>query len=265
MKVHAVSYSFSGTQGKIKRESDIPYLYTLDLAKMESKEKAHKIKAVTGFLALSAVLVTLFNLKGPKRFPLDIVEIADKTKGLNKLTHSSKTAEELKSKILYPLQCLRKGDKNIIHSKRFKSGVIITDKDSSNLSEVVNAFVEHAKELGIRTINVSHTTKRTNSEGKVFERNLKRSELLKNVYAALKRAQELYARDGQYTIINIGDIAKMTNLKVIKSQKSNFEAILENIDSKKFSGIVWAGWTTKTKNVPLFLNNLPILITKLVD
>ena len=57
----------------------------------------------------------------------------------------------------------------------------------------------------------------------------------------------------------------MTNLKVIKSQKSNFEAILENIDSKKFSGIVWAGWTTKTKNVPLFLNNLPILITKLVD
>ena len=98
MKVHAVSYSFSGTQGKIKRESDIPYLYTLDLAKMESKEKAHKIKAVTGFLALSAVLVTLFNLKGPKRFPLDIVEIADKTKGLNKLTHSSKTAEELKSK-----------------------------------------------------------------------------------------------------------------------------------------------------------------------
>ena len=42
MKVHAVSYSFSGTQGKIKRESDIPYLYTLDLAKMESKEKAHK-------------------------------------------------------------------------------------------------------------------------------------------------------------------------------------------------------------------------------
>ena len=57
----------------------------------------------------------------------------------------------------------------------------------------------------------------------------------------------------------------MTDLKVIKSQKSNFEAMLENLDSRKFPGIVWAGWTTKTKNVPLFLNNLPRLMTKLVD
>lgn len=265
MKVHAVSYSFNGTQGNIKRESVIPYLYTLDLAKMESKEKAHKVRATIGFIALSAVLATLFNIKGPKRFPLDIVEIADKTKGLNKLTHSNKTAEELKTKILYPLQCFVKGDKNILHSKRFKSGVIITDKDSSNLSEVVNAFVEHAKELGIRTINISHTTKRTNSAGKTFERQLKRNELIKSVYNELKRAQELYAKDGKYTIINLGDIAKMTDLKVIKSQKSNFEAMLENLDSKKFPGIIWAGWTTKTKDVPLFLNNLPILITKLVN
>ena len=89
--------------------------------------------------------------------------------------------------------------------------------------------------------------------------------MIKSVYNELKRAQELYAKDGKYTIINLGDIAKMTDLKVIKSQKSNFEAMLENLDSKKFPGIIWAGWTTKTKDVPLFLNNLPILITKLVN
>ncbi len=265
MKVQAVSYSFKGVQSKNKQDSNISYLYTIDLAKMESKEKARKVKVVTGFLALAAVVVTLFNLKGPKRLPMDIVEIADPNKGLNRLQNFKSTANELKSKILYPLQCVISGDKNITKSNRFKSGVILTDKDGANLVEVTSALIEHARELGIRTVNIPHISKRVNSDGKTFEHNLKRNELIKSVYNELNQAQALFKRQGKYTIINLGDIAKMTDLKVIKSQKSNFEAMLANLDSKKFPGIIWAGWTTKTKDVPLFLNDLPILITKLVD
>lgn len=266
MKVDAVSFSFSGKHVKNKQEINLPYLYTVDLAKKQpTRKKDNGIKIATGFLALSAVLITLFNIKGPKRPPLNITDIADKTKGLNKIKGHEKNVNELKKKVLYPLLCAIKGDKQIAYTKHFKSGVILTDKNGTNLSNITEAFIEHAKELGIRTVSIPHTGKRTNSKGKVFEHRLKRNELIKNVYSELKRAKELFQRDGKYTIINLGDIAKLTDLKVIKSQKSNFEAMLANLDNRKFPGVIWAGWTTKTKDVPLFFNDLPILITKLVD
>ena len=233
MKVQAVSYPYTGSRIKDKQEYNFSYLYTVDLAKQQSKEKAHKIKVATGLLALAAVLVTLFNIKGPKRLPYDIVDIPSTEKGLNKLENFASTANELKHKVLYPLQCARKGDKHIEKSKMFKSGVILTDKSSTNLAEVTDAFMEHANELGINTVSIPRKSKRINAK--------------------------------EYTIINLGDIAKLTDLKVIKSQKSNFEAMLGNLNNKKFPGIIWAGWTTKTKDVPLFFNDLPILITKLVD
>ena len=89
--------------------------------------------------------------------------------------------------------------------------------------------------------------------------------MIKFVYGELKNAEKHFKDTKEYTIINLGDIAKLTDLKVIKSQKSNFEAMLANMNSKKFPGIVWAGWTTKTNDVPLFFNELPFLITKLTN
>lgn len=265
MKVQAVSYPYTGSRIKDKQEYNFSYLYTVDLAKQQSKEKAHKIKVATGLLALAAVLVTLFNIKGPKRLPYDIVDIPSTEKGLNKLENFASTVNELKHKVLYPLQCARKGDKHIEKSKMFKSGVILTDKSSTNLSEVTDAFMEHANELGINTVSIPRKSKRINAKGEIFEKDLKRHELIKIVYGELKNAEKHFKDTKEYTIINLGDIAKLTDLKVIKSQKSNFEAMLGNLNNKKFPGIIWAGWTTKTKDVPLFFNDLPILITKLVD
>lgn len=265
MKVQAVSFAFTSSQVKNRQEENLPYFYTADIKPEQPKNKNHGIKVATAFLALSAVLITLFNIKGPKKSPQNIVELADKTKGLNKINDFKATVEELKSQVLYPIKCAINGDKEGTYVKKLKSGVILTDRSSEKLTNIMDAFMEHVKELGINTITISHSSTRTNSAGKKFTHKLKNNEIMKQVFNALDKGQKLYKEQKKYTVINLGDIAKLTNLKTIKSQKSNFEAMLANMNSKKFPGIVWAGWTTKTNDVPLFFNELPFLITKLTN
>ncbi len=265
MKVHAVSFSFKGINKKDRQENNYPFMYTADLARIKSKHETQKFKIATGILAFAAVVITLFNLKGPKRLPENIVEITDLTKGLNRIKNYPKTVEELKSKIIYPLKCAVEGNKEITLSKKFKSGVILTDSKEDKLAEIMNAFAEHTEALGIKTVNISHTSERTNSKGKTFIKKLKRNEINKNIFKELKKAKQRYEEEGKYTVINLGDIGRLTDLQIIKSQKSNFEAMLENLNSKSYPGVIWSGWTTKSKSLPLFFSDLPILITKLAE
>lgn len=265
MKIQPVSYAFKGSQVKDKLEYNIPYFYTADLTKEHSKKEARIFKITTGILALSAAVITLFNLKGRNKFPNDIVEIADKTKGLNNINNFKSTVEELKTKVLYPLMCTIKGDKYAKKSKRFKYGLVITDNNAENLKNMINAFTEHARELGIKTVSIAQSLQRKDKNGQIHTKNLKRNTLNKQVFKEIQTAEQYFREKGKYTIINLGDIAKYTDLKVIKSQKSNFEAILENMNGKKFPGVIWVGWTTKTKSIPLFFSNLPILMTRLTN
>lgn len=265
MKVQKVSFSFNGKIKKDRPELNNAFLYTADIARLESKHDARKFKIGTGILALCAVIVTLFNLKGPKKLPENVVEITNLKKGLNRIEEFSNTVENLKKNILYPLQCAVKGNKAITLSKKFKSGIILTGAKADKLEEITNAFAEHTKELGINTVDIPHTLTRTNSLGKTFTKKLKRNQINKNIYTELQKAKTNYNEKGTYTVINLGNIDDLTDLEIIKSQKSNIEAMLENLNSKSFPGVIWAGWTTKSKSLPLFLSNLPISITKVVD
>lgn len=67
MKVQAVSFAFTSSQVKNRQEENLPYFYTADIKPEQPKNKNHGIKVATAFLALSAVLITLFNIKGPKK------------------------------------------------------------------------------------------------------------------------------------------------------------------------------------------------------
>lgn len=265
MKVEPVSLKFSGITKRDKPEINYSFLYTPDMARIESKHDVRKFKIGTGILALAAVLVTLFNLRGPKKLPENIVEITNLKKGLNRINDYPNTVEELKTKVLYPLQCAVKGNKQIKYSKKFKSGIILTGENDEILKNIMEAFAEHTKELGIDTVNIPHTISRKNTHGKTFTKNLKRNEINKIIFNELKKAKNKYDEQGKYTVINLGNISKLTDLKIIKSQKSNFEAMLENLNSKSYPGVVWSGWTTKSKSLPLFFSDLPILITKVAE
>ena len=272
MKVQKVSFSFNGKIKKDRPELNNAFLYTADIARLESKHDARKFKIGTGILALCAVIVTLFNLKGPKKLPENVVEITNLKKGLNRIEGFSNTVENLKKNILYPLQCALSANPHSL-TGAWLSGQVqnalprrhFNAAKADKLEEITNAFAEHTKELGINTVDIPHTLTRTNSLGKTFTKKLKRNQINKNIYTELQKAKTNYNEKGTYTVINLGNIDDLTDLEIIKSQKSNIEAMLENLNSKSFPGVIWAGWTTKSKSLPLFLSNLPISITKVVD
>lgn len=265
MKVLPVSFSFKGIQQRDNEINNYPFLYTAKPHNGLRKEDNNRFKAITASLALIAVAVTLINLKGRKKLPESIVELAEKSKGLNKLTKYEKTVSELKEKIIYPLKAINLGDNNIAKSKKLKSGLIITNSHKDGLEELTSALMEHFKELGIETKDISEITTRINSKGETVHRNIRRNERIKWVYNQIQNAKKSFEEEGKYTVINLGDIGKLTDLKIIKSQKSNFEDMLSNLNGKTYPGVIWTGWTTKTNSVPLFYNDLPVLITKVMD
>ena len=143
--------------------------------------------------------------------------------------------------------------------------MIITNSHKDGLEELTSALMEHFKELGIETKDISEITTRINSKGETVHRNIRRNERIKWVYNQIQNAKKSFEEEGKYTVINLGDIGKLTDLKIIKSQKSNFEDMLSNLNGKTYQGAIWTGWTTKANSVPLFYNDLPVLITKLMD
>uniref|UniRef100_UPI0040266F00 hypothetical protein n=1 Tax=Candidatus Scatousia sp. TaxID=3085663 RepID=UPI0040266F00 len=74
-----------------------------------------------------------------------------------------------------------------------------------------------------------------------------------------------YEKTKQFTIINIGNLDNLVDLKIVKSKNSAIEDKLIEINKNVYSGIVWTAWTNNTKSIPMYYNNLPVLVTKLVD
>lgn len=211
--------------------------------KDESKIKNIIFKTL-GSLAAIAVGVTLYNLRR-NRVPLSIVDIPDNSRGLNQINYK-RTALELKKKILYPIKT------NLTHKKKnFNSGLILSDTKDKPLREVLSAFCEHASALDIRT--------------KEIPENLNKAARRRWVYNAIEEAEANYKASKQYTIINIGNLDNLIDLKIVKSKNSAIEDKLIEINKNVYSGIVWTSWTNNTKSIPMYYNNLPVLVTKLID
>ena len=244
MKVQSVSFGSNNNSNHqhTSARAGNEYLYYPKI-KEEKKIKSIIWKTL-GSLAAIAVGVTLFNLKRNKQ-PLSIVDIPGKTMGLNQINYR-RTAKELKKKILYPIKA------GITHKKKdFNSGLILSDTKDKPLKEVLSAFCDHAYELDIRT--------------KELPEKLSKADRRKWVFNTIEEAKEHYKNTNQYTIINIGNLDNLIDLKIVKSKNSAIEDKLIEINKNVYSGIVWAAWTNNTKSIPMYYNNLPVLVTKLVD
>lgn len=263
MKVLPVSFGTRKINNNTNNSYNAAFLYTPETDEKFQGADGKKLKLLLGTAAILAVGMTLFKLKGRKKFSENIVEITDKNKGLNKLTDLDRTVDELKTKIIYPLKAKILGDKNI--EKSIKSGLIIADKDSDKLDEILQALTEHFKELGINTITIPKVIHKTAQNGEIMEKKIKKNALNKLLYSVIKGAEKTYKEKGTYTVVNLGNLNDFTDLRVIKSQKSNFEELLENLNGVKYPGVLWVSWTSRTNSLPLFLSDLPVLITKILD
>ena len=259
MKVMPVSfYSFKSNKNNYNFDSS--FLYTMPERKQDDSILPKYIMA-TGLAALSAVIVTLFNIGRKKQLPYNIVEISDLSKGLNKIKTNEKLVESIKNDFIYPVKAFLSGDKKIKSSVNYKSGLILTGSNYKSLEQMSEALCEHFNELNIRTVSISSTAKRI-KDGVEIETPLRRNTLNKRVFKEIIAASKKYNEHGVFTVINLGNLDKLTDLKIVKSQKSNFEKLLAKLSNDEHSGVVWVGWTTKQKAIPLFLNDLPISVKK---
>ena len=88
----------------------------------------------------------------------------------------------------------------------------------------------------------------------------------KRTNKAIDDAKKHYEEsNGEYTIINIGNISNLANLKISKVKFTKVEEKLGEINKQTYPGVIWIGWTKEWNSLPYFYNNAPILITKLVD
>lgn len=244
MKVQRVSF---GTKSNYDSQHSAvqnrePFLYYPK--RHDDKKIKSGVLKFLGTLAAIAVGITLYNLKRNK-VPLSIVDIQGEKMGLNQINYK-RTAKELKKKILYPIKAGLTNKK-----KDFNTGLILSDTKDKPLKEVLSAFCEHAYQLDIRT--------------KEIPEKLSKSDRRKWVFNAIEEAQEHYKKTKQYTIINIGNLDNLIDLKIVKSKNSAIEDKLIEINKNVYSGIVWTAWTNNTKSIPMYYNNLPVLVTKLVD
>lgn len=257
MKVLPVSFlNFKSQYNNPNSNYNLAYLYTLPETK--KKNFLPQFAFLTGLTAIVAVAATLFNISGRKRFPYSIAEIADMNKGLNKLKGHEKLTETLKTDFVYPINAFLSGDKKM----EFKSGLILTGNSNNILKSVTDALNEHFAELKFKTIEIPHRTIKT-KDGKSVSVDLKRNEINKHIFKEINNSQEIYKKDGTYTVINLGNLDDLIDLKVVKSHKSNLEKLISNLsENSKDNGIIWLGWTDKQKDIPLFLSYLPVLIKK---
>lgn len=254
MKVHAVSFQSGVNSSELHNYEGIlnPFLYTQNIKNTKEDFKANTFKIVTALLAALAVGITLINIKGKNQFSKNIVEVKDKLKGLNKITKYKKAVEDLKEYALYPLMSTIKGDKTFLNNNELKSGIIIGGKNTTESKKVIQAFCEHAKALGIRCID--------DMPAKLKQKNEKR----RWVFSALKEANQHFKRTKEYTIINIGNINSLADFKEYKPTMSKVESFLKELDQKTYPGVLWIAHQGQG-TLPYYFNNMPVLITKLVD
>lgn len=260
MKVLSVTFGKKKSfNNPLQENHNSAFLYTPIIDQKVKEDNGKKFKFLLGALALLAVSLTLLKMKGRKKLPESIAEVTNPEKGLNKLKGLDRTTEELKSKIVYPIKAVILGDKS--SKKDLKSGLILADKNTVQMDEILCALNEHFEELGVKTVKIPKEIKRTKETGEVVTKKIKKNLINKLLFSYIKEAEKSYKENGTHTVINLGNLSDYTDLRVMKSQISNFEEILQN----KTAGIIWTGWTNRTHSLPLFLSDLPVLITKILD
>lgn len=215
----------------------------------EKKPLAEKI-FLASLLSIAAIAVgiTLKNIGTFKKRPLSITDLPNSKFGLNKLDGYEKNIETIKKDILYPLCIISKKEEEALNLSKVKSGAIISGESADELNNFMDALVEHAEKLNISVINI---------KGK------NRNNKAKSLYKTIRHARKLLEQDKKPLIINLGNLADYTELRINKSRMSKVEKALSEINPKDDLGIVWITWTDKPKSIPCFFNNLPVVITKL--
>lgn len=250
MKIAGVSLynpNFASQQNGKRTIISDPFLYTAkDSSHSKSFFKENKADLIGGLIAVGLAIFSFRKFFGKNDFPQTIVELANNKSGLEKLDFGKRTSSVLKEQILYPMKALLLGDKRQLN-RDLKTGLIIADTDEAKLKTYVKAFLSHAKELGIHVVEAKYLNKK---------------QPLKEVHKALDNALAYYASTGQATIVNIGNLGKISNLKVGKMDMvSNIEKRLAQMPK----GILWTAWTTAGDRLPYFYNNIPTLSVKIVD
>lgn len=250
MKIAGVSLynpNFAAQQNAKRTEALNPFLCTANEAyKPKSFFKDNKADLIGGLIAIGLAFFSFKKFFGRNSIPKSVVELSNKKAGLGKLEFGERTSSLLKDQILYPMKAILLGDSRLL-DKDLKTGLIIADKDEAKVKSYVKAFLSHAKELGIHIEEIKYPNKK---------------QPLKDVHKAISNALAHFGATGECTIVNIGDLGKISNLKVGKMESaSNIEKRLAQMPK----GVLWTAWTTAGDRLPYFYNNIPTLSVKIVD
>lgn len=244
MRINAISTP----NFKSQWEAQNPYLYMPPTKKQEDSPsfsfKSHRQEYFGGFLAVLAAGFALSKFMARNTTPKSVVEIADRTLGLNKIRGTRRTITQLKEKIFYPMMSVANGETRVL-KEDFKTGLIIGGKNRDKLEEFVGAFMEHARELRIHCVELKYP---------------KKSNRVKVVHKALDNAIQHHNATGECVIVNIGDLAAVSKHNVAKT---NYASNLEERLAFTPKGVLWTSYTTEADNLPYFYNNLPTLSVKI--
>ncbi len=250
MKIGGVSLhesKFTSVQNGQRTDIFNPFLYTAKEQYPPQKNmfKDNKIDLLGGFLAIGVAIFAFKKFFSVRRsIPKNVVDLSDK--GLDKLDFGKRTSNVLKEQIFYPMKAILMGDKKQFN-KNIKTGLIISGTDEQKVKSYVEAFLNHAKALGIHIETIKNPNKK---------------QQIKEAYKALLKGIEHYKETGQCTIVNIRDLGKISNLKISKLESSSN---LEKLLARTPKGVLWTAWTTQGDRLPYFYNNIPTLSVKLVD
>lgn len=246
-KIASNDIKFAKQQYDKPAEIPNPFWYTAgESYRTKSFFKNNKADLIGGLVALGLAFFSFKKFFGRNAIPKSVVELENKKSGLDKLTFGNRTSKLLKDKILYPMKAILMGDKSFL-AKDLKTGLIIADADEVLVKTYLKAFLSHAKELGIHIEELKYPNKKLP---------------LKDVHKAIDNAITHYNATGQCTIVNIGNLEKISNLKIGKMENSsNLEKRLAGMPK----GVLWTAWTTAGDRLPYFYNNIPTLSVKIVD
>ncbi len=249
MQVTGISFSspnFKSGQTFSKEEALYPFLYTAKEDYVPKGFNNHKIDYIGGAVAVCLAILSLKKFFTKSTIPQSVVELKNPNSGLGKLDFGMRTSALLKENILYPMKAILMGDTRLLNRK-LKTGLIIADNDKNKLKNYIKAFLTHARALGIHVEELKYPDKK---------------QPLKEVYKALENAEAYYKSKGICTIVNIGDLGKISNLSVGKFESSsNIEKRLASMPK----GVLWVAHTTSGDKLPYFYNNIPTLSVKIVD
>jgi hypothetical protein len=247
MKVSAISFS-SGIISAPEPSVNRAFLYMPKLAKPEVKQSSFMLKMLS--VAALAVLLTLMNIKGSKKFPDNITEIVGENIGLNKIKNQTGAVKKIKEEFLYPVMAAMKGDEAYLQKNSTRTGIILAGKNSRELLE---ALTKHAEQLGMNVKSMPE------NKDNVYCR--------KWTYHTIKKIQKNYRENEKFTFVNLGNLGLITEMKIIKQKKSLIEEFLKSINVKDKPGIIWGAWTDKPDALPYFFvrEDVPVLIAKTLD